>query len=295
MEFTLSQVAANWKLTSRHYSEDAPQAKLEEAKGVLPVNKFVQRTHTCGELTLSNVGEDVQLCGWMEFQRMAKFVTLRDAYGSTQLIIPDKVDQQLLDRKHMRKSTSASFYIILLYFIGVYGQRPFQNNIQSTVSVRRDNFSSGWILIFLFILYNNFSFQMKDIVDAVNKLSYESVLAVTGRVIPRPEGQENPAMKTGYIEIEVDSLKVLNQSMAQLPFGIRQHNTAKEGLQMQYRYLSLRFPEMQRNLRLRSRVTSKMREYLVEHCDFVDVETPTLFRPTPGVSRFARSFRAESV
>ncbi|CAG2064271.1 unnamed protein product, partial [Timema podura] len=57
---------------------------------------------------------------------------------------------------------------------------------------------------------------------------------------------------------------------------------AKEYLRMKYRYLDLRFPEMQRNLRLRSKVIMKMREYLCNYCDFVDVETPTLFRRTPG-------------
>ena len=120
-------------------------------------------------------------------------------------------------------------------------------------------------------------------IDAVEKLSYESVLCATGRVIKRPPGQENKNMKTGAIEIQVSSLEILNESLAQLPFSIRNHNIAKESLQMQYRYLSLRFPSMQRNLRLRSRITHKMREYLIDHCGFVDVETPTLFRRTPGV------------
>lgn len=94
----------------------------------------------------------------------------------------------------------------------------------------------------------------------------------------------NEKMKTGSIEVSVESLEVLNESLPQLPFNIRNYNVPKEALQMQYRYLALRFPDMQRNLRMRSRVTSKMREYLVDHCGFVDVETPTLFRRTPGVS-----------
>jgi len=58
---------------------------------VSPVNRYVQRTHTCGELTLKNVGEEVKLSGWLEFQRMKKFITLRDSYGSTQLLIPEDV------------------------------------------------------------------------------------------------------------------------------------------------------------------------------------------------------------
>lgn len=57
----------------------------------LPVNKYCLRSHTCGELTSKNVGITVQLSGWIEYQRMNKFITLRDAYGSTQLIISDDV------------------------------------------------------------------------------------------------------------------------------------------------------------------------------------------------------------
>lgn len=58
---------------------------------VSPANRYVSRTHTCGELTLKNLGEVVKLSGWMEFKRMDKFITLRDSYGSTQLLIPDHV------------------------------------------------------------------------------------------------------------------------------------------------------------------------------------------------------------
>lgn len=119
----------------------------------------------------------------------------------------------------------------------------------------------------------------------MNDLTFESVLTGTGRVVKRPEGQENKSMKTGKIEVMLESLEVLNSAKAQLPFSLRQFNKAKEQLQMQYRYLALRFPELQRNLRLRSEVISKMREYLTSHCGFVDIETPTLFRRTPGVCK----------
>uniref|UniRef100_A0A6V7LLN3 Aminoacyl-transfer RNA synthetases class-II family profile domain-containing protein n=1 Tax=Bracon brevicornis TaxID=1563983 RepID=A0A6V7LLN3_9HYME len=201
--------------TFRLYSQNA--GKLVENTStepeITPVNKFVQRSHTCGDLTAENIGEFVQLCGWMEFQRMGKFITLRDSYGSTQLIIPE---------------------------------------------------------------------EKLDLINTIEKLSFESVLCVTGKVVPRPSGQENRKMKTGDIEIQVETLEILNKSLPQLPFSIREHNVPKEALQMQYRYLALRFPSLQRNLRLRSHILNKMRFFLTDQCGFVDVETPTLFRRTPG-------------
>lgn len=55
------------------------------------VNDFTYRTHNCGELRDSHVGSDVTLCGWLEYSRMKKFITLRDGYGHVQIIIPDEV------------------------------------------------------------------------------------------------------------------------------------------------------------------------------------------------------------
>ena len=55
------------------------------------INRFTKRTHTCGELRSNHVGQEVTLYGWVEFQRMGKFVTLRDAYGTTQLVVPEDV------------------------------------------------------------------------------------------------------------------------------------------------------------------------------------------------------------
>lgn len=122
-------------------------------------------------------------------------------------------------------------------------------------------------------------------------LPFETVLTVSGTVALRPEGQCNPKMKTGDIEIQVESLEILNTAKKQLPFLIRNFSKAKESLQMQYRYLALRFPDLQRNLRMKSWVVMKMREYLTNQCAFVDVTTPTLFRKTPGVSKIFHNFK----
>lgn len=118
----------------------------------------------------------------------------------------------------------------------------------------------------------------------IKSLDFETILKVKGRVIPRPANMKNPKMKTGDIEIELISCDVLNQSVPSLPVQVRSFNRSNEALRMKYRYVDLRFEDMQRNLRLRSDVLMKMREYLINAAGFVEVETPTLFRRTPGVS-----------
>lgn len=55
------------------------------------ISKYTNRSYTCGELTSKNIGENVSLCGWLEYQRMSKFVVLRDGYGETQLLINEEV------------------------------------------------------------------------------------------------------------------------------------------------------------------------------------------------------------
>lgn len=113
------------------------------------------------------------------------------------------------------------------------------------------------------------------------------MLSIVGKVISRPDGQQNKKMKTGDIEVYVESLEILNIASQNLPIFIREFNKAKENLQMKYRYLSLRYSELQRNLRLRSSLIMKMREFLINECSFVDIETPTLFKSTPGVCMFS--------
>lgn len=88
-------------------------------------------------------------------------------------------------------------------------------------------------------------------------------------------------MPTGQIEVQAESVEVFNVSQ-RLPFEIKDFVKKTEALRMQYRYLDLRSPQMQQNLRLRSQLVMKMREYLCNVHGFVDVETPTLFKRTPG-------------
>lgn len=118
--------------------------------------------------------------------------------------------------------------------------------------------------------------------DILSKIPLESIVQIKGSVVRRPRDMINKTLSTGSIEIVTDSITNLNSAETTLPFNVREFQRAKESLRMQYRYLDLRFPDMQKNLRIRSEVVMRMREFLVRNAGFVDVDTPTLFRATPG-------------
>ncbi|XP_040216338.1 aspartate--tRNA ligase, mitochondrial [Rana temporaria] len=178
------------------------------------LSSFVSRSHTCGELNTDHVGQEVTLCGWLQYQRGDMFLVLRDFHGLTQVILPS----------------------------GEFGSE-----------VRKQ----------------------------VKETPLESVLLVKGIVIGRPSGQENPTMPTGAIEVQAEQVQILNPCKP-LPFEIKDFVKKTEALRMQYRYLDIRSAQLQYNLRIRSKMVMKMREYLCNQHGFVDVETPTLFKRTPG-------------
>lgn len=200
--------------------EDASSSKVLEAEvkakeNEANVNEYTCRTHNCGELRETDIGKEVTLCGWLEYSRMNKFFTLRDAYGHTQVIVPKEMPNRI----------------------------------------------------------------------PLDGLHFETVLKVTGRVIARPPKMVNPNMSTGMIEIEMISYELLNKARPDFPVKVREFNVANETLRMKYRYINLRMPDIQHNLRMRSNVLMRMREYLINTGGFVEIETPTLFRRTPGVSK----------
>uniref|UniRef100_A0A8C3XXZ9 Aspartyl-tRNA synthetase 2, mitochondrial n=1 Tax=Catharus ustulatus TaxID=91951 RepID=A0A8C3XXZ9_CATUS len=97
--------------------------------------------------------------------------------------------------------------------------------------------------------------------ELLSNAPVESVVRVTGTVSPRPLGQQNPKMPTGDIEVKAETAEILN-SCKKLPFEIKDFIKKSEALRMQYRYLDLRSSRLQANLRLRSGVVMRMREYL---------------------------------
>ena len=114
-------------------------------------------------------------------------------------------------------------------------------------------------------------------------LRNEYVLQVSGEVRRRPEGNENPTLPTGEIEVVAEAVDVLNEA-APLPFQIDEHVEVGEETRLRYRYLDLRRPDPARDIRLRSEVNRAAREVLVER-GFVEIETPTLTRSTPEGAR----------
>ncbi|XP_035683590.1 aspartate--tRNA ligase, mitochondrial-like [Branchiostoma floridae] len=202
------------------HPQTQPARFLSLARPVLSfkdVSSYSLRSHTCGELRAVHAGEDVTLCGWVQFQRKQLFVTLRDSYGVIQLVLPQ-------DKKHA------------------------------------------------------------DMKQTLAHLPPESVVCVQGIVQLRPIGEANKAMSTGDVEVAVSKVEMVNKSKS-LPFQIRDFFQVNEHLRLKHRYLDLRGSQLQHNLRLRSQVIMKMREFLINVHGFVDVETPTLFRRTPGGAR----------
>jgi aspartyl-tRNA synthetase len=175
------------------------------------------RTHDCGELRASHIGQTVTLCGWIHSRRDhggVIFVDLRDREGLTQVVFNPEISQEVASQAH----------------------------------------------------------GLRD----------EYVIQVTGEVVARLRGTENPKLSTGGIEVVAKSLTVLNTA-APPPFPIHER-IENEDLRLRYRYLDLRRRQMQDNLRLRSKVANAIRLYMEEQ-KFWEVETPTLFKSTPEGAR----------
>ncbi len=119
--------------------------------------------------------------------------------------------------------------------------------------------------------------------EAAHALGQEWVVAVDGMVRPRPEGQANPDMATGDIEVLGHALRVLNPSRVP-PFEVARDLDLDEAQRLRYRYLDLRRDRMRRNLVLRHEVTAFIRRFLDER-DFIEVETPILLKATPEGAR----------
>ncbi len=174
------------------------------------------RTNFCGELNITNLNEEVILCGWVNRRRDhggVIFLDLRDKKGLAQIVInPETAD----------------------------------------------------------------TFKLAE------TIRNEFVIKVTGKVLARDGEMINKKIPTGEIEVLADKIEILNASKP-IPFQLDSMETSEE-VRLKYRYLDLRRDEMQQRLRLRSKVTHFMRDFMDKH-DFLDIETPFLTKATPEGAR----------
>jgi len=178
--------------------------------------KKEKRTHYCGSVDASLIGQEVILMGWVHRRRDhggVIFVDLRDREGIVQVV---------------------------------------------------------------------FNPEAQNAHKEAHKIRSEFVLAVKGKVRKRPEGMDNPALKTGEIEVIVSDLEIMNESKTP-PFSFDDEDIS-ENIRLKYRYLDLRRPAIQKNLFLRSRLAAATRRYFEEN-GFIEVETPFLGKSTPEGAR----------
>lgn len=123
-----------------------------------------------------------------------------------------------------------------------------------------------------------------DLFEIAKNINPEDVLKIEGTVNPRSENTINPNLETGKIEIEPKTIEVLNKSKV-LPFPIDSDGSEiNEELRLKYRYLDLRRSRLTKNIRTRSELVQKVREFLFGH-DFCEIETPLLTKSTPEGAR----------
>jgi aspartyl-tRNA synthetase len=172
------------------------------------------RTHLAGELRATDIGNSVQLAGWVARRRDqggVAFIDLRDKSGNVQVVISDE--------------------------------------------------------------------------NVAGSLRAEWCVALRGKVQRRPEGNENPNIPTGEIEVVCESLEVLSEA-APPPFPVDSGEkvNVSEEVRLKYRYLDLRREEPSKALRLRSQVTRVIRN-VMDELEFLEIETPYLTRSTPEGAR----------
>src|SRR5215208_6822128 len=118
--------------------------------------------------------------------------------------------------------------------------------------------------------------------EVAHEVRNEYVLQATGTIVRRSPETVNPKMPTGEVELQVETLRVLNTSPP-LPFQLEEENV-DESIRQRYRWLDLRRAHMQRNIRVRAQLVRIIREEM-EREGFIDIETPMLWKPTPEGAR----------
>lgn len=133
------------------------------------------------------------------------------------------------------------------------------------------------------IVQLTFSATNQIALSVAEEMRSEYVISITGLVVNRNDDQVNNKIKSGKIEINVTDAKILAISKTP-PFYIENGVNANEELKLKYRYLDLRRPEMQQNLRIRSKIMSSAMHFMDQN-DFINIETPILAKSTPEGAR----------
>ncbi|MFW5979077.1 MAG: amino acid--tRNA ligase-related protein, partial [Halanaerobium sp.] len=123
----------------------------------------------------------------------------------------------------------------------------------------------------------------KELFGKADTLRSEYVVAITGEVEPRPEGNINPDLPTGEIEIKAEELRVLDAAKTP-PIQIEDNIDTGEDVRLKYRYLDLRRPKMTKLIGLRHKITKATRDYLDQN-GFWEIETPILTKSSPEGAR----------
>jgi aspartyl-tRNA synthetase len=121
--------------------------------------------------------------------------------------------------------------------------------------------------------------------EQLKHLKPESVIGVSGKVVRRPEGTENATLPTGQVEVVASALEIHNISdTPPFPLDDAGGDKVNEDLRLTYRYLDLRRPKMRKNLQVRHKAAKSIRDYF-DAQEFIEVETPALFKSTPEGAR----------
>ncbi|MDF7637655.1 aspartate--tRNA ligase [Leuconostocaceae bacterium ESL0958] len=133
------------------------------------------------------------------------------------------------------------------------------------------------------LLQLTFSADYPEALDLAQKMRNEYVIQIEGQVVARQASQVNDQIHSGKVEVVVTSAKILAESKTPV-FDIADDVNASEELKLEYRYLDLRRPQMQKNLRVRSKIMAVATKFMDEH-DFLNIETPYLAKSTPEGAR----------
>lgn len=128
-----------------------------------------------------------------------------------------------------------------------------------------------------------FSPDHTEALKIADQIRSEYVIAIKGQVRERPKENINPKIETGYVEVYAEEIVILNKSKTP-PFPIEDGINVDERVRLQYRYLDLRRPEMQKNIIFRSKIYDAIRTFLSNN-DFLEIETPLLTKSTPEGAR----------